>query len=164
MNCPVCGTQHEEDTKFCGICGYNLQLRSTMPNNSTPPVQPQQAAPVQTAPAPVQTAPVPTQSPAPQPHYAPVTPPVIVAPQPTIPPEYEPIGAWMYFLWQIVFSIPLVGFILLIVFSCGGTSNINLRNFARSYFCGLLICAIIGIVILVFAVVMGLSFSAAMTA
>ena len=38
-----------------------------------------------------------------------------------------------------MFSIPCIGFILLCVFSFGGTQNVNLKNFARSYFCFLII-------------------------
>ena len=52
-----------------------------------------------------------------------------------IPTEYKPISAWGYFGYQLLFAVPLVGLILLIIFSLGGTRNINLRNFARSYFC-----------------------------
>ena len=61
-----------------------------------------------------------------------------------IPEEYRPIGMWGYFGYQLLFAIPCVGFILLLVFSFGGTRNINLRNFARSYFCFLIIALIIG--------------------
>lgn len=60
-----------------------------------------------------------------------------------IPNEYRPISMWGYFGYQLLFSIPLIGLILLIVFSLGGTTNINLRNFARSYFCFLFVCIII---------------------
>ena len=60
-----------------------------------------------------------------------------------IPNEYKPIGAWGYFGYELLFSIPLIGLIVLIVFALGGTSNINLRNFARSYFCVFLLAIII---------------------
>ena len=66
-----------------------------------------------------------------------------------IPEEYKPIGMWGYFGYQILFAIPLVGFILLIVFAFSGSKNRNLRNFARSYFCWLIILLIIGIAIFV---------------
>ena len=79
------------------------------------------------------------------------------APAPTVPPEYEPIGAWMYCLWGLLFSIPLVGFILLIVFSCGGTQNINLRNYARSHFCTMLIAFVIFVLMLIFFLTVGVS-------
>ena len=52
-----------------------------------------------------------------------------------IPMEYQPISMWGYFGYQILFSIPILGWIILIVFALGGVTNINLRNFARSYFC-----------------------------
>lgn len=60
-----------------------------------------------------------------------------------IPEEYRPISMWGYFGYQLLFSIPCVGFILLIIFAVGGTSNINLRNFARSYFCYMIILGIL---------------------
>ena len=49
----------------------------------------------------------------------------------------------------LLFSIPLVGFICLIVFSFDN-GNINRRNFARSYWCSLLL-GIVLTVLLVFA-------------
>lgn len=64
-----------------------------------------------------------------------------------IPEEYRPISMWGYFGYELLFSIPCVGFILLIVFSLGGTKNVNLRNFARSYFCFLLIVVILVLVL-----------------
>lgn len=60
-----------------------------------------------------------------------------------IPEEYKPISMWGYFGYQILFSIPCIGIILLLVFSFGGTQNINLKNFARSYFCFLILSSII---------------------
>ena len=56
-----------------------------------------------------------------------------------IPEEYKPISMWGYFGYEILFAIPIIGFILLLVFSFGGTRNKNLKNFARSYFCFLII-------------------------
>ena len=55
--------------------------------------------------------------------------------EPVLPPNYRPISMWGYFGYQLLFAIPCVGFILLIVFSFGGTQNVNLKNYARSYFC-----------------------------
>lgn len=49
--------------------------------------------------------------------------------------DYTPIGMWGYFLYSILFNIPLIGWICWIIFAVGGTRNINLRNFARSYIC-----------------------------
>ncbi len=61
---------------------------------------------------------------------------------PYIPPEYTPISMWGYFGYQIVFAIPIIGFIVLVVLAISA-SNINLKNYARSYFCVLIIFAII---------------------
>ena len=63
-----------------------------------------------------------------------------------IPEEYKPIGMWGYFGYELLFSIPCVGFILLLVFAFGGTKNVNLRNFARSYFCYMIIIGAIAII------------------
>ncbi len=60
-----------------------------------------------------------------------------------IPEDYRPISMWGYFGYELLFSIPCIGFILLIVFSVGGTKNVNLRNFARSYFCFLIVLLIL---------------------
>ena len=68
-----------------------------------------------------------------------------------LPEEIRPISMWGYFGYQILFAIPLIGLILLIVFALGGTRNVNLRNYARSYFCIL----IIGIAIFVFMIMTG---------
>ena len=66
-----------------------------------------------------------------------------------IPDNYKPISMWGYFGYEILFSIPFIGIILLLVFSFGGTKNVNLKNFARSYFCFFLIELIITIVLAV---------------
>lgn len=76
-----------------------------------------------------------------------------------IPESYRPISAWGYFGYNLLFSIPILGFIMLIVFACGGTANINLRNYARSFFCtfalALIIAAIVGIFVAVTGVATG---------
>lgn len=76
-----------------------------------------------------------------------------------IPEEYKPISAWGYFGYNLLFGIPLVGFIFLCVFALGGTNNINLKNYSRSFFCAFLIGLIIAIVIGVFAAVFGFAYN-----
>ena len=56
--------------------------------------------------------------------------------------DYTPITMWGYFGYQILFSIPIVGFICALIFALSA-HNINLRNFARSYFCFLIIVLVI---------------------
>lgn len=53
--------------------------------------------------------------------------------------QYKPISAWGYVGWGILFSIPIVGLILIIVFACGTVDNINLKNYVKSRLCLLLI-------------------------
>ena len=71
------------------------------------------------------------------------------------PEKFRPLSPWAYFGYSLLFSIPLVGFILLIVFSVSD-ENINRRNFARSMWCALVIAAIItALMLLVFGVSYG---------
>lgn len=65
-----------------------------------------------------------------------------------IPDEYKPIGMWGYFGYELLFSLPCIGFIFLLVFALGGTQNKNLKNFARSYFCFLILALIISFIII----------------
>jgi len=59
-----------------------------------------------------------------------------------IPKKYRPLTAWGYFFYQILFMIPIIGFIALIICSLS-SSNIVRRSFARSYFCLFIIIVII---------------------
>jgi predicted nucleic acid-binding Zn ribbon protein len=68
------------------------------------------------------------------------------APQ-AIPPEYTPISMWGYFGYELLFSIPVIGFIFLIIYAFGGTQNRNLKNFARSYFCFIVIVVVLCLII-----------------
>lgn len=65
--------------------------------------------------------------------------------------DYTPISMWGYFGYEILFLIPFIGFILLIIFSVGGTRNINLRNFARSYFCLIIILLVLLVLCVIIA-------------
>ena len=65
--------------------------------------------------------------------------------KPVLPKEYEPITMWGYFGYEILFSIPVIGFICLIVFAIGA-KNVNKKNFARSYFCYTIICLLVFVV------------------
>lgn len=57
--------------------------------------------------------------------------------------EYnKPISMWGYFGYEILFALPIIGWIILIVHAIGA-KNVNVRNFARSYFCLLIILAVI---------------------
>ncbi len=66
-----------------------------------------------------------------------------------LPEKYRPIGAWGYFGYNILFSIPIIGFICLIAFACS-SKNIVRRSYARSFFCvvALVVIAIVAIIVL----------------
>lgn len=71
-----------------------------------------------------------------------------------IPSEYKPISMWGYFGYEILFSIPLVGLICLIIMSFAA-SNKNVKNFARSYFCMLILGIVVTAVLTAIALATG---------
>lgn len=73
-----------------------------------------------------------------------------------LPMAYKPLSPWAYFGLQLLFSIPLVGFICLIVFSFD-SGNIHRRNFARSYWCSLLLGVILAVVFAVLFFTLGVT-------
>ena len=121
MFCPNCGSKTADDAVFCGNCG--AKIVKEQPKAEVPPEPPvRETPPVQ---QPVQ--------------------PVVIRQEitrETLPEKFRPLTAWGYFGYSLLFSIPIVGFIFLIVFSCSG-KNINRRSFARSYWCWLIIAAIV---------------------
>lgn len=127
MLCPNCNAPISENAKFCTTCGA--------------PVPVAEPAPV-VVPAPVE----PTVIPAPAEPVAPVyaAPPCCEAEftEKDLPEQYRPLRAWAYFGLTLLYSIPIVGFIFLIIFSFN-SGNINRRNFTRSYWCALLIVVIL---------------------
>lgn len=124
MICKYCGAEND-DSKFCINCGKPLQEEAPV------------AEPV------YQTEPVYRAEPVYQTNIYQAS---------EIPEKYAPLSGWAYFGLQLLFSIPLVGWIFCFVFAVGGCRNINRRNFARSYFCWLLVIG----VLVVLAVVLSL--------
>lgn len=108
--CPKCGTA--TDGLFCPKCGARV--------SSAPQAAPAaKAQPTQTV-VNVQTKPIEKKE--------------------DLPEKFRPLGAWAYFGYGLLFSIPVVGFVFLIVFSFSGT-NINRRSYARSYWCWTILLA-----------------------
>lgn len=130
MFCGNCGKLLNEGASFCPECGTPVKKIETENVNAEKMTTSQP-----------QPEPTPQPEPQPQPNnqfrQAYQTP-----PQPNNIPirnydprfDYTPLGAWSYFLYTLLFSIPIIGFIFAIVFAVGGTNRINLRNYARSYF------------------------------
>lgn len=63
-----------------------------------------------------------------------------------VPAELKPISMWGYFGYEILFSIPVIGWIFIIIFALTA-ANQNLKNFARSYFCLLIIQIVIVVIV-----------------
>lgn len=67
-------------------------------------------------------------------------------------PAPKLLGPWAYFGLQLLFSIPIVGLIFLIIFSLDN-SNLNRRNYARSFWCALIVGLVVAIVFgIIFAI------------
>ena len=133
--------------KFCTKCGFKLEDHYLVcPNCGCTVEEPAKAAPVS------QPAPQPVPQPVPQPYTAPSrTAPAAAA---DLPDQYKPLSPWAYFGLNLLFAVPIVGFIFLIVFSFKKT-NINRRNYARSFFCALLIAAAVFITFMVIVLILG---------
>ena len=71
-----------------------------------------------------------------------------------IPPEYKPISVWGYIGYNLLFSIPLIGLIMLFVMGFGN-QNINVKNYAKSMLLVYLIVIIIYIILIIFAFLSG---------
>ena len=54
--------------------------------------------------------------------------------QSELPPKYRPLSAWSYFGLAFLYAIPILGLIFLLIHTFSD-KNINRRNFARSYWC-----------------------------
>ena len=138
------------------------EIKNNTPENSAEATAPVEEKPV--APAEEKTAPAEEKTVAPAEEK---TAPAVVEkkleekPEPVVqyylPPQNYPLSPWAYIGLQILFSLPIIGFIFLIIFSIS-KKNINRRNFALSYFAWWLLCLIaVVVVILVFGgTIMGL--------
>ena len=144
MFCPKCGTEVSDDKAFCPECGNPLKSQAQQASGAQQAAGAQQASEgQQTAEAQQSWQATGAQSGA-RPH------PQVQFQSDTVvlPDEYKPISMWGYFGYEILFSIPIVGFNVLIVLSING-KNQNVKNFARSYFCFTIIVLILLVILLV---------------
>lgn len=139
MFCPKCGTEVSDDKAFCPECGNPLKSQEQQSSGAR-----QTAGAQQTAGAAQQSWQATGAQNGARPH------PQVQFQSDTVvlPDEYKPISMWGYFGYEILFSIPIVGFIVLIVLSING-KNQNVKNFARSYFCFTIIVLILLVILLV---------------
>lgn len=127
MFCGNCGKELNDTAKFCPDCGTPVEKQEGAQNLAATTI-------VESIPEPDPAMNIPIRN------YDPRW-------------DYTPLGAWTYFLYSLLFCLPLAGWIIALVFAVGGTNRINLRNYARSYFCMLLISVIV--VVIMLAIVFG---------
>ncbi len=142
------------------------RVEQTYPSEPAPVYEPSPAEP---APAPVyESHPVePVQTRVQPVHVQPVAvpQPVVIQSQPAqnptpsvdlIPENYRPISPWAYWGLKLLYSIPIVGFVFLIVFTFS-RGNINRRNFTRSYWCDAIIAAVICLIVFLIVLIIALA-------
>lgn len=66
--------------------------------------------------------------------------------------QYRLLSPWVYVGYGLLFTLPVIGWILAIVFALND-DNLNRRNFARGYWCMVLVVVILSIA----GMVMGVS-------
>ena len=130
MTCKNCGSALVKGANFCTACGckveFEAQAEAILHNNGAPTPETTYTPPLYTAPTPQQ---IPTQK--------------------QLPEEYKPLSPLAYWGYKLLFSLPIAGFICIIIFSLID-SNINRRNFARSFWCDYILSTIIFVISLFF--------------
>ena len=150
--CPNCGTAIEDSDRFCTHCGATIPMQTAAPAANETFAQAAPGSPQQPNYPPQQS----YQQPVNPPYQQPAAQSYPAAPQ-QIPMQYRPLSPWAYFGYSLLFSIPVLGFILLLVFSFSN-ENINRRNYARSFFIGFILVLIISIIIGVLAATGAIAF------
>lgn len=142
--CPKCNTVNNDVNVFCETCGNALPVENAEPQQAPVYETPTQAAPQPQYQAPVQ----------------PVNPVYAMPPQfneNMLPEEYKPVSVGKYIGYSILFSIPVVGFIMLLVTAFSGGTNKSLKNYARAMLVMMAIGVVLGVIIGVLMGVLGMS-------
>lgn len=75
-----------------------------------------------------------------------------------LPNQFRVLSPWAYFGLQILYSVPIVGFIFLLIHTFS-SANLNRRSFARSYWCSLILVGIIAVIVAAICVAGGMYFA-----
>ena len=115
--CPFCGSELNDDAKFCGECGKPLPEEA--PLKTEIPAEP--AAAVVAAAAPVAAPAEPVAEPA-------QDMPVITQ----MPPKKQMLSTFQYVLLTMLYSIPVIGLVFLFIFGAGHPKNGSLKRFSAA--------------------------------
>jgi predicted nucleic acid-binding Zn ribbon protein len=137
MFCPKCGATVENGTRFCSECGTDVLAAQAAPTGNA--AQPQYARNTYGTPPP------PPAPPQPRPQYG-----YPQYPQP-VNPNDAPLSVGQFILTMIVFAIPLVGFIMMLVWAFSSDVNKNRKNYSRAALILWVIGVVISIVLLIVA-------------
>ena len=134
--CPYCGSELNDDAKFCGECGKPLpedapavaeapvepEVQETAPEEPATPAEP--AAPAESVIAPTEPVIVPA---------APVAEPAQDLPVITqMPPKKQMLSTFQYVVLTMLFSIPVIGLVFLFIFGAGHPRNGSLKRFSAA--------------------------------
>ena len=120
--CPFCGSELNDDAKFCGECGKPLPEEA--PLRTEIPAEPVEAEPAAAVIAPVEPAAAPAEPVA----EAPQDMPVITQ----MPPKKQMLSTFQYVLLTMLYSIPVIGLVFLFVFGAGHPKNGSLKRFSAA--------------------------------
>ena len=126
--CPFCGSELNDDAKFCGECGKPLPEEA--PLKTEIPAEPVAAEPVAAAEpaAPVVAAAAPVAAPA-----EPVAEPAQDMPVITqMPPKKQMLSTFQYVVLTMLYSIPVIGLVFLFIFGAGHPKNGSLKRFSAA--------------------------------
>ena len=117
MFCEKCGSKLPENAKFCASCGAKAELAQPIASQPqaqyTPPATTYQTSPVQESSPQVRAyAPAPAYSPAQS--------------------QSEILSVKQYMVMLLLLCIPIVNFILLLMWSFGSSAGPSKKNFARA--------------------------------
>ena len=141
MICKNCSAQIPDGSKFCTVCGHKIVVE---PFVAPKPQQPPQTEPTQVPPqAPYTQIPPQVQ----QGHVPPYN--LNGTQQQTVSKNTAldaPLTVLDFFLMSLLSFVPIIGFIILLIWAFSGNANINRKNYARAALIWILVS--IGLVIL----------------
>ncbi len=148
--CPYCGSELNDDAKFCVECGKLLpepaEVIETPENEPLDPIAAEPvtaanpvmaaepvtaaepAAPVEAPVAAVAAAPVTVPEPPAAPVEAPVDMPVITQ----IPSRKQMLSTFQYIMLSLLYGLPVIGLVFLFIFGAGHPKNVSLKRFSAA--------------------------------